>query len=247
MYSGGVALDSRWRKAARVDSDPPRRAGHALGLEIARHRPDARSRPKTRGDDPGGSGRARRGFALRARLAFPGAFRAARAAPRHRFLSSSALDGPSSAFARKAKIPVHVVPAPGKPRPKVPDILGWRRALEAWGDQAKPAKLDPRRHRHRTVSTANAISAQMVYGGFPFWPLSSRCFTLPCEERERTMPQRFSGGYGEIAPCAHRRGAIAAGLRRGVAKSTGGGKTCQNLQKGIGGSVGVVTPNHRPE
>jgi hypothetical protein len=168
MYSGGVALDSRWRKAARVDSDPPRRAGHALGLEIARHRPDARSRPKTRGDDPGGSGRARRGFALRARLAFPGAFRAARAAPRHRFLSSSALDGPSSAFARKAKIPVHVVPAPGKPRPKVPDILGWRRALEAWGDQAKPAKLDPRRHRHRTVSTANAISAQMFMAAFHF-------------------------------------------------------------------------------
>jgi len=72
------------------------------------------------------------------------------------------------AFARKAKIPVHVVPAPGKPRPEAPDLhlnnvnadhgrlkewmarfhgvatknlpnyLGWRRALEAWGDQATP-------------------------------------------------------------------------------------------------------------
>ncbi len=72
------------------------------------------------------------------------------------------------AFARKAKIPVHVVPAPGKPLPEAPHIhinnvnayhgrlkewmrrfhgvatknlpnyLGWRRALEAWGDQATP-------------------------------------------------------------------------------------------------------------
>ncbi len=72
------------------------------------------------------------------------------------------------AFARKANIPFHVVPAPGKPRPEAPDIhinnvnayhgrlkewmrrfhgvatknlpnyLGWRRALEAWGDQANP-------------------------------------------------------------------------------------------------------------
>ena len=72
------------------------------------------------------------------------------------------------AFARKAQIPFHVVPAPGKPSPDAPDIhinnvnayhgrlkewmrrfhgvatknlpnyLGWRRALEAWGDQATP-------------------------------------------------------------------------------------------------------------
>jgi len=72
------------------------------------------------------------------------------------------------AFARRANIPVHVVPAPGKPRPEAPDLhlnnvnayhgrlkewmarfhgvatknlpnyLGWRRALEAWGDQATP-------------------------------------------------------------------------------------------------------------
>jgi len=72
------------------------------------------------------------------------------------------------AFARKAKIPVHVVPAPGKPSPQAPDIhinnvnayhgrlkewlrrfhgvatknlpnyLGWRRALEAWGPKASP-------------------------------------------------------------------------------------------------------------
>ena len=70
------------------------------------------------------------------------------------------------AFARRANIPVHVVPAPGKPSPEAPDLhinnvnayhgrlkewmrrfhgvatknlpnyLGWRRALEAWGDQA---------------------------------------------------------------------------------------------------------------
>ena len=72
------------------------------------------------------------------------------------------------AFARRANIPVHVVPAPGKPSPEAPDFhlnnvnayhgrlkewmrrfhgvatknfpnyLGWRRALEAWGDQANP-------------------------------------------------------------------------------------------------------------
>jgi hypothetical protein len=69
------------------------------------------------------------------------------------------------AFARKAKIRVHVVPAPGKPRPEAPNLhlnnvdahhgrlkewmrrvatknlpnyLGWRRALEAWGHQDTP-------------------------------------------------------------------------------------------------------------
>lgn len=72
------------------------------------------------------------------------------------------------AFARHAKIPVHVLPAPGKPLPEAPDIhinnvngyhgrlkqwmrrfngvatknlpnyLGWRRAIEAWGDYATP-------------------------------------------------------------------------------------------------------------
>ncbi len=72
------------------------------------------------------------------------------------------------AFARKARIPVCVVPAPGKPAPETPDIhinnvnayhgrlkewmrrfhgvatknlpnyLGWRRALEAWGDNLSP-------------------------------------------------------------------------------------------------------------
>jgi len=75
---------------------------------------------------------------------------------------------PLRAFARKAKIPVRVVPAPGKPQPGAPEIhinnvnayhgrlkewlrrfhgvatrnlpnyLGWRRAIEAWGDKASP-------------------------------------------------------------------------------------------------------------
>ena len=31
--------------------------------------------------------------------------------------------------------------------------------------------------------------------------------TLPCEERERTTPQRFSSGRDDLAPRAHRRGA----------------------------------------
>jgi transposase-like protein len=72
------------------------------------------------------------------------------------------------AFARRAKIRVHVLPAPGKPNPKAPNLhinnvnayhgrlkewmrrfhgvatknlpnyLGWRRAIEAWGYQATP-------------------------------------------------------------------------------------------------------------
>jgi transposase-like protein len=72
------------------------------------------------------------------------------------------------AFARKANIPFHVAPAPGKPKPgtphlhinnvnayhgrlkewmrrfhgvatkNLPNYLGWRRAIEAWGDQATP-------------------------------------------------------------------------------------------------------------
>jgi transposase-like protein len=74
------------------------------------------------------------------------------------------------AFARRAKIPVSIVPAPGNPRPEAPDIhinnvngyharlkewlrrfhgvatknlpnyLGWRRALEAWGTRATPER-----------------------------------------------------------------------------------------------------------
>jgi ISXO2-like transposase domain len=73
-----------------------------------------------------------------------------------------------AAFARKAGIPFHAVPAPGKPTPEAPHLhinnvnayhgrlkqwlnrfngvatknlpnyLGWRRALEAWGGQLAP-------------------------------------------------------------------------------------------------------------
>jgi len=73
-----------------------------------------------------------------------------------------------AAFARRAGIPFHAVPAPGKPTPEAPHLhinnvnayhgrlkqwlnrfngvatknlpnyLGWRRALEAWGDQLAP-------------------------------------------------------------------------------------------------------------
>ena len=75
---------------------------------------------------------------------------------------------PIRAFARKANVRCHVVPAPGKPLPEAPNIhinnvnayhgrfkewmrrfhgvatknlpsyLGWRRAIEAWGTQATP-------------------------------------------------------------------------------------------------------------
>lgn len=82
-------------------------------------------------------------------------------------------DGGSAivAFARKAGIPTHILPAPGKPNPQAPDFhinnvnayhsrlkewmrrfhgvatknlpnyLGWRRTLEALGQQATPAAL----------------------------------------------------------------------------------------------------------
>jgi transposase-like protein len=75
---------------------------------------------------------------------------------------------PLAAFARRAGIPFHAVPAPGKPTPEAPHLhinnvnayhgrlkqwlnrfngvatknlpsyLGWRRALEAWGQQVDP-------------------------------------------------------------------------------------------------------------
>jgi hypothetical protein len=75
---------------------------------------------------------------------------------------------PLAAFARKARIPFHPVPSPGKPTPEAPHLhinnvnayhsrlkqwlnrfngvatknlpnyLGWRRALEAWGDNLEP-------------------------------------------------------------------------------------------------------------
>jgi hypothetical protein len=91
-----------------------------------------------------------------------------------------------AAFARKAGIPFHAVPAPGKPTPKAPHLhinnvnayhgrlkqwlnrfngvatknlpnyLGWRRALEGWGGQ-----LAQRRHRKRSIPTANAIRAKL--------------------------------------------------------------------------------------
>ena len=77
---------------------------------------------------------------------------------------------PLAAFARRAKIPFHAVPSPGKPAPEAPHLhinnvnayhsrlkqwlrrfngvatknlpsyLGWRRALEAWGRQIDPLK-----------------------------------------------------------------------------------------------------------
>ena len=77
---------------------------------------------------------------------------------------------PLAAFARKAEIPFHAVPGPGKPKPaaphlhinnvnayhsrlkqwlarfngvatkNLPNYLGWRRALEAWDQQINPQK-----------------------------------------------------------------------------------------------------------
>ena len=43
----------------------------------------------------------------------------------------------------------------------LPNYLGWRRALEAWGHQLAPANLDQRRYRKRPVPTDNAIIAQL--------------------------------------------------------------------------------------
>jgi hypothetical protein len=97
--------------------------------------------------------------------------------------------GPAiAAFARKAGIPFHAVPSPGKPslgtphlpindvnayhsrfkqwlRPfngvatkNLPNYLGWRRALEAWGDQLARQTGSGRRRR-RPISTDNAVRA----------------------------------------------------------------------------------------
>ena len=96
---------------------------------------------------------------------------------------------PLAAFARRAKIPFHTAPSPGKPTPEAPHLhinnvnachsrlkqwlnrfngvatknlptsLGWRRDLEAWGGQLAPQAWIKRRHRKRTLSTDNAIRA----------------------------------------------------------------------------------------
>ena len=42
----------------------------------------------------------------------------------------------------------------------LPSYLGWRRALEAWGQQRRSAKMDRRRNRKRTIPTDNAIRAR---------------------------------------------------------------------------------------
>ena len=95
---------------------------------------------------------------------------AALAGRRHarQIISSATAAGRSPAFARRAGIPFHAVPSPGKPAPEAPHLhinnvnayhsrlkqwlsrfngvatknlpnyLGWRRALEAWGDQLAP-------------------------------------------------------------------------------------------------------------
>ena len=94
-------------------------------------------------------------------------------------------------FARRAGIAFHTVPSPGKPSPaaphlhinnvnayhgrlkqwlnrfngvatkNLPNYLGWRRALEAWGDKLATAKLDQRRYRKRAIPTDNAIRAKI--------------------------------------------------------------------------------------
>ena len=95
---------------------------------------------------------------------------------------------PLAAFARKAGIPFHSVPSPGKPTPQAPHLhinnvnayhsrlKQWLsrfngvatknlpklprlgRALEAWGEQVD-RKLDQRRNRKRAIPTDNAIRA----------------------------------------------------------------------------------------
>jgi transposase-like protein len=95
---------------------------------------------------------------------------------------------PIAAFARRAGIPFHAVPSPGKPTPEAPHLhinnvnayhgrlkqwlnrfngvatknlpnyLGSRRALEGWGGQLAP-HLDQSRYRKRTIPIANALRA----------------------------------------------------------------------------------------
>jgi transposase-like protein len=98
-----------------------------------------------------------------------------------------------AAFARRAGIPFHAVPAPGKPTPEapqpahqqrqrlprtpqataqplqrrrhqdLPNYLGWRRALEAWGGQLAPPNWIKGAIGKRTIPTGNAIKAGFLF------------------------------------------------------------------------------------
>ncbi len=98
---------------------------------------------------------------------------------------------PIAGFARRAGIPFHAAPSPGKPAPEAPHLhinnvnayhsrlkqwlarfngvattnlpsyLGWRRASRSLGPTRRPAKMDPQRHRKRAISTDNAIRARL--------------------------------------------------------------------------------------
>ena len=95
-------------------------------------------------------------------------------------------------FARRAGIAFHTVPSPGKPSPaaphlhintvnayhrrlkqwlnrfngvatkNLPNYLGWRRALEAWGDKLDSAKLDQKRYRKQAIPADNSIRAKRL-------------------------------------------------------------------------------------
>jgi hypothetical protein len=88
-------------------------------------------------------------------------------------------------LARKANIPVHLVPAPGKPSPEAPDLhinnvnaycgqaapiprrrnqepaqlSGMEKSHRGMGRRSHPTTPDPRRHRNGTLPTATAIRA----------------------------------------------------------------------------------------
>ena len=99
---------------------------------------------------------------------------------------------PLAAFAQQSRHSLPPCPSPGKPTSEAPHLhintvnayhsrlrqwlnrfngvatknlpsyLGWRRALEAWGPTPRPAKLDRRRHRKRTIPIDNAIRAKIL-------------------------------------------------------------------------------------
>ena len=161
-----------------------RRNGQASGPSSGQHSHPCRPRPERRDlRRDSASGRRRFGGRALAGVVTPG--------------NHLIGDGGKAiaAFARRAGIPFHAVPSPGKPTPEAPHLhinnvnayhrrlkqwltrfngvatknlpnyLGWRRALEAWGDQTRAANLDQRRYRKRPVPTANAIRAKLAAKG----------------------------------------------------------------------------------
>ena len=151
-------------------SNPSRGDGPTCGAQAGRDGPPSRS---LSGQFPSSSPATFKGATFDAVLpqvtsAAINAALAGLVTPANHLVGDGAL--PIAGFARRAGIPFHAVPAPGKPTPEAPHLhinnvnayhsrlkqwlnrfngvatknlpsyLGWRRALEAWGQPVDPPK-----------------------------------------------------------------------------------------------------------